>query len=303
MISDGKSVVIDNIKLKTMDLYPLSKTPLKLLLDDKIDLSGNKVKSVKEEDDLTTIQLVDKSVFGNATITMMFDPKSYDLRQWTITDAQGKDTTVMIFNVKQGVKLDQKLFKINYGPAAGVQPARRQQSLTSAAAPAVRWGSTRLRGLVSRGLSWQFPELPDPPGNLPMPLSIATWNINSVRLRLPIVERLLREHAPDVFCLQETKCPDELFPLAAFEALGYEHIAIHGQKGYHGVATIARRPIEIVERRRFCDIPDSRHLSARVAAGGDQRAAPQFLRAGRRRRARSARSIRNSATSSISSTR
>ena len=71
------------------------------------------MKSVKEEDDLTTIQLVDKSVFGNARITMMFDPKSYELRQWTITDAQGKDTTVMIFNVKQGVKLDQKLFKIN----------------------------------------------------------------------------------------------------------------------------------------------------------------------------------------------
>ena len=113
VVSDGRSVVIENIKLKTADLYPLSKTPLKLLLNDKIDLSGSKVKSVKEEDDLTTIQLVDKSVFGNAKITMMFDPKSYELRQWTITDAQGKDTTVMIFNVKQGVKLDQKLFKIN----------------------------------------------------------------------------------------------------------------------------------------------------------------------------------------------
>ena len=84
------------------------------MLDDSIDLSGGKVKSVKEEDDLTTIQLADKSVFGNAKITMMFDPKSYDLRQWTITDAQGKDTTVMIFNVKQGVKFDaRRLFKIN----------------------------------------------------------------------------------------------------------------------------------------------------------------------------------------------
>ena len=113
VVSDGRSVVVENVKLKTADLYPLSKTPLKLLLDDTIDLSGNKVKSVKEEDDLTTIQLADKSVFGGAKITMMFDPKSYDLRQWTITDAQGKDTTVMIFNVKQGVKLDQALFKIN----------------------------------------------------------------------------------------------------------------------------------------------------------------------------------------------
>ena len=114
VISDGKSVVIDNRKLNTMDLYPLSKTPLKLLLDDRIDLSGDRVRSVREEADLTTIQLSDKRVFGNARITMMFDPKSYDLRQWTITDAQGKDTTVMVFNVKRGVRIDQKLFRIDY---------------------------------------------------------------------------------------------------------------------------------------------------------------------------------------------
>ena len=114
VISDGESVVIDNRKLNTMDLYPLSKTPLKLLLDERIDLSGNRVKSVKEEADLITIQLADKSVFGNSRITMMFDTKSYDLRQWTITDAQGKDTTVLIDNVKQGVQLDASLFKIDY---------------------------------------------------------------------------------------------------------------------------------------------------------------------------------------------
>jgi len=114
VISDGDSVVLENPKMKTMDLYPLSKTPLKLLLDERIDLSGNKVKSVKEDEDMTTIQLSDKSVFGSAKITMMFDPKSYELRQWTITDSQGKDTTVMIFNVQQGVSIDQKLFKIDY---------------------------------------------------------------------------------------------------------------------------------------------------------------------------------------------
>ena len=114
VISDGKSVVILNKKLNTSDLYPLSKTPLKLLLDTRIDLSGDRVKSVKQEDDLTTIQLADKSVFGNSKITMMFDPKSYELRQWTITDAQGKDTTVMIFNVKEGVSFAADTFAIDY---------------------------------------------------------------------------------------------------------------------------------------------------------------------------------------------
>ncbi|CCV04499.1 conserved exported hypothetical protein [Mesorhizobium metallidurans STM 2683] len=114
VISDGQSVVILNKRLNTSDLYPLSKTPLKLLLDNRIDLSGGRVKSVKEENDLTTIQLADKSVFGNSKITMMFDPKSYELRQWTITDAQGKDTTVMIFNVKEGVSFAADTFAIDY---------------------------------------------------------------------------------------------------------------------------------------------------------------------------------------------
>ncbi len=114
VVSDGKSVVITNKKLKTADLYPLSKTPLKLLLDEKIDISGDRVQNVKEEDDLTTITLADKTVFGNSTITMMFDPSNNELRQWTIRDAQGKDTTVMIFNVQQDVKFDPKIFKIDY---------------------------------------------------------------------------------------------------------------------------------------------------------------------------------------------
>jgi outer membrane lipoprotein-sorting protein len=114
VVSDGQSVILENPKMKTMDLYPLSKTPLKLLLDDRIDLSGDRVRSVKEEADQTVIQLADKQIFGNARITMIFDPQTYDLRQWTITDAQGKDTTIMIFNVKRDVKVDQSLFTIDY---------------------------------------------------------------------------------------------------------------------------------------------------------------------------------------------
>ena len=114
VIADGKNVAIGNMKLKTWDLYPLSKTPLSLLLAQKIDLSAGSVKSVKEESDLTTIALGNNTVFGNSTITMMFDPKSYDLRQWTITDPQGKDTTVMIFNVREGVRFSPDTFAIDY---------------------------------------------------------------------------------------------------------------------------------------------------------------------------------------------
>lgn len=114
VIADGKVVVIGNQKLKTWDLYPLSKTPLKLLLSDTIDLSSKMVRDVREEPDLITIVLGDRSIFGDATITMMFDPKTYDLRQWTISDAQKKDTSVMIFNVQTGIPMDDAVFKVPY---------------------------------------------------------------------------------------------------------------------------------------------------------------------------------------------
>lgn len=127
VVADGKSVVISNAKLKTADLYPLSKTPLKLLLDERIDLTGSRVQKVTEDPDLTTIVLADKSVFGNSRITMMFDPKSSELRQWTITDAQGKDTTVMIFNVQSGMKLDPKFFEIDYADVSDKNQAQGQR--------------------------------------------------------------------------------------------------------------------------------------------------------------------------------
>jgi outer membrane lipoprotein-sorting protein len=124
VIADGKNVAIGNMKLKTWDLYPLSKTPLSLLLAQRIDLSAGSVKSVKEESDLTTIALGNNTVFGNSTITMMFDPKTYDLRQWTITDNQGKDTSVMVFNVKTGMQFDDKVFRVPYEVIPGTAAYR-----------------------------------------------------------------------------------------------------------------------------------------------------------------------------------
>ncbi|SKA26079.1 outer-membrane lipoprotein carrier protein LolA [Consotaella salsifontis] len=124
VISDGSQVAINNRKLNTWDLYPLSKTPLKLLLDQRIDLSAASIVDVKEEADLTTIVMGDKSVFGDSRITMMFDPVSLDLRQWTIRDAQGKDTTVMIYNVKNGVSFQKGMFDIPYTAIANDQRKR-----------------------------------------------------------------------------------------------------------------------------------------------------------------------------------
>ena len=111
-------------------------------------------------------------------------------------------------------------------------------------------------------------------------LKVATWNINSVRLRINHVTRLLEEQAPDVLCLQETKCPDDLFPEKAIKAAGYEHIVKSGQKGYHGVAILSRVPLENASVKRFCGKEDCRHIQATakgveihnfyVPAGGDE---------------------------------
>jgi len=101
-----------------------------------------------------------------------------------------------------------------------------------------------------------------------MKLSIATWNINSVRLRLPNVLKLLKEIAPDILCLQEIKCRDAEFPEKELRRLGYEHIAVHGQSAYHGVATISRLPFAAVSRRRFCGRDDARHVAVSIEANG-----------------------------------
>jgi len=92
-----------------------------------------------------------------------------------------------------------------------------------------------------------------------LPLTIATWNINSVRLRIDHVKRLVEEAAPDILCLQETKTPDEHFPREAVEALGYRHMLIHGMKGYNGVAVLSRLPLGGDGTRSWCERRDCRH--------------------------------------------
>lgn len=100
-----------------------------------------------------------------------------------------------------------------------------------------------------------------------MTLTIATWNINSVRLRIGLVADFLKAYQPDLLCLQEIKCPADRFPYKALRRRGYPHIAVNGQKGYHGVAIISRRPFAEHAARGFCGIDDARHISVTVEDG------------------------------------
>lgn len=99
-------------------------------------------------------------------------------------------------------------------------------------------------------------------------LRVATWNINSVRLRIGLVRRLARHAMPDVICLQETKAPDEFFPRDAFLKAGYVHQAITGMKGYNGVAIVARVPLRDVTVQQWCGLSDCRHITATLEKNG-----------------------------------
>ena len=100
-----------------------------------------------------------------------------------------------------------------------------------------------------------------------MSLTLATWNINSVRLRLDNVRRFIAEQQPDVLCLQETKAPDDLFPRDAFSELGYRHQLVHGMKGYNGVAVLSRRELGCSTTQSWCQREDCRHGIARLPGG------------------------------------
>ncbi|WP_417720337.1 exodeoxyribonuclease III [Salipiger sp.] len=100
-----------------------------------------------------------------------------------------------------------------------------------------------------------------------MAFTLATWNINSVRLREALVSRLLTEEMPDVLCLQECKSPVEKMPLETFRALGYTHIIARGQKGYNGVAILSKLPITDVGDRDFAQLGHARHIAGQLENG------------------------------------
>jgi outer membrane lipoprotein-sorting protein len=116
IISDGSSVVVRDRKLATQDLYPLSQTPLRYLLAERIDLlRDTDVVSVTADDSFATVVIEQKQLFvGTDRLMIMFDAKDLTLKQWTVTDPQGFDTTVAVYNLDSSKKPDPNLFVINY---------------------------------------------------------------------------------------------------------------------------------------------------------------------------------------------
>jgi exodeoxyribonuclease-3 len=100
-----------------------------------------------------------------------------------------------------------------------------------------------------------------------MTFTLATWNINSVRLREGLVLRLMQEEAPDVLCLQECKSPVEKIPVEAFRAAGYTHMIARGQKGYNGVAILSKLPITEVAAQDYAALGHARHIAGRLENG------------------------------------
>ncbi len=116
LISDGSAVAVRDRKLATQDIYPLSQTPLRFLLSDKLDLlKDTNVVNVYSDDLFMTVVIEEKNlVAGTNRLMIMFGAKDHQLKQWTVTDPQGYDTTVAVSNLDSSKKPDPKLFKINY---------------------------------------------------------------------------------------------------------------------------------------------------------------------------------------------
>jgi outer membrane lipoprotein-sorting protein len=116
IIADGQSVVVRDRKLATQDLYPLSQTPLRYLLSDRIDLlRETNVIGVRADDTFVTITIEERQpLVGTSRLVMMVGAKDYQLKQWTITDPQGYDTTVAVSNLDNSKRPDPSLFKIDY---------------------------------------------------------------------------------------------------------------------------------------------------------------------------------------------
>jgi outer membrane lipoprotein-sorting protein len=121
IIADGSSVVVRDRNLATQDLYPLSQTPLRYLLADRIDvLRDTDVVSVSADDTFVTVVIEEKQlVAGTSRLLIMFNAKDLQLKQWTVTDPQGLDTTVAVFNLDSTKKPDPNLFVINYTRNSG----------------------------------------------------------------------------------------------------------------------------------------------------------------------------------------
>jgi outer membrane lipoprotein-sorting protein len=118
VIADGKSVLVFDKKLQTYDIWPLSQTPLRLLLDSGLDLArSDRVTDVNVAADLIEVELQDETRFSSGTLNLVFDRATNELRQWTVTDQQGLQTMVTLYNVETGNRLDSDLFKIDYAAA------------------------------------------------------------------------------------------------------------------------------------------------------------------------------------------
>lgn len=100
-----------------------------------------------------------------------------------------------------------------------------------------------------------------------MAFTLATWNINSVRLRENLVAQLMRDEAPDVLCIQECKSPVEKIPMEQFHSLGYQHFVGRGQKGYNGVGIFSKLPISEVSAEDYASLGHARHIAGQLENG------------------------------------
>ena len=154
LIADGQSVVVRDRNLATQDVYPLSQTPLRFLLADHVDLmKDTNLVAVYADDVFVTVVVEEKnSLVGTSRLMIMFSAKDMQLKQWTVTDPQGYDTTVAVYNIDTSKRPDPSMFKIDYTRYSSQLdlPSSPRLSLTGLD-PAPNWSWIQLRGMTGSG--------------------------------------------------------------------------------------------------------------------------------------------------------
>ncbi len=189
----------------------------------EIDLLRAGLVAIDHSDTYVELTLQDETPAGTVRIGLVFDKDTKELVQWVLHSPDGSELTFSLFDVEKGVDIPAAYFYLNINDYNQIDYADLT-ALTSV-----------------RDLRASDGEAPCPT-RVAMPFALATWNINSVRLRpAPECSISCAQHPVDVLCLQEIKCQNEQFPREAFAAAGYPHHAVHGQKGYHGVAIVSHK--------------------------------------------------------------
>ena len=259
IVADGRSLAVRDHNLGTQDLYFLQQSPLKFLLADHIDLAKDTtVKRVDIDENSAMIEIEDKATFGGKSeITLVFDPATFALKQWMVVDPQGFQTVVSLFDIDLVSKPD-PIYSRSTRPHRSAPPGATEVFWGRGRWPRSRGQRPRLqiRAFLWASLRARFRDTSraakvSPSRDLRARRALFDRDLEhqfgaaAHRSRRPFPQGARARRAVPA----GDQMPGRAIPAQAIQRLGYEHVALNGQKGYHGVAIVSRHAVRRREPR------------------------------------------------------